>query len=222
MIILPLPVVVRPNAVVTFSCLAWSYGSLVYDWITSNNSTLPSNSSVFFYKTPLPADTNCITTVCELKILNVQVIDEGLYCCEASNECGSIKKCAWLEVDSKLYLYKCTCTHFVLCIASPVIIKQPRHKIINEKERSILILWIVATGEGPIQYQWKKYDPFNNRWVPPSSRAVNITSPNLTFSIITEEDQGIYHCIVSNSDGHVVSDNANVTVYGKLLSLNSS
>ena len=51
---------------------------------------------------------------------------------------------------------------------------------------------------------------------------MNITSPNLTFSIITEEDQGIYHCNVSNDDGHVVSDNANVTVYGKLLSLSNS
>ena len=96
---------------------------------------------------------------------------------------------------------------------------QPKSKTLKDKERSTIALWIVATGIGPIHYQWKKYDSFSNSWIPPSSRAVNITSQNLTFSIITEEDQGIYHCIVSNDDGYVVSDNASIIVYGKLSSL---
>ena len=102
MIILPEPVIVRPNATVTFSCLAWSYGGLVYKWNRNSSSTLPSNTNVFFQDKSLPADPNFFTTVYELKILNTQIIDEGLYCCEASNECGSNKACAWLEVDSKL------------------------------------------------------------------------------------------------------------------------
>ena len=33
--------------------------------------------------------------------------------------------------------------------------------------------------------------------------------------MITEEDEGVYHCIVTNDDGSVVSDNATITVYGE-------
>ena len=102
MIIPPKPVVVRPNATIMFSCLAWSYGVLSYKWNRNNNSTLPSTATVFFQNKPLPADANYLTMVFELNILNIQVQDEGSYCCIASNECGNNKECAWLEVDSKL------------------------------------------------------------------------------------------------------------------------
>ena len=102
MIMPPKPVSVCPNATVTFSCLAWSFGGLIYKWTRNGNSTLPPGSNVFCKHKQLPADTSYLTTVYELQILNVQVMDEGLYCCEASNECGSNKECAWLEVDSKL------------------------------------------------------------------------------------------------------------------------
>ena len=101
MIIPPEPVIVRPNVTVTFSCLAWSFGTLVYRWNRNDSSILPSNSSVFCQDKSLPADTNYFTNMYELRIINVQVIDEGLYCCEASNEYGIVKECAWLEVDSK-------------------------------------------------------------------------------------------------------------------------
>ena len=103
MIIPPEPVTVRPDTTVTFSCLAWSYGGLVYRWDKNDSLTLPSNSSVFFQDKSFPADSSCFTTVYELEIVNTQVIDEGWYCCEASNDCGTNKECAWLEVDSKLY-----------------------------------------------------------------------------------------------------------------------
>ena len=93
---------------------------------------------------------------------------------------------------------------------------QPKSQTFKDKERNVLALWIAATGEGPVYYKWEKYDPFSDSWIPPSSRAENIKSLNLTFSVITDEDQGIYHCIVSNDDGHVVSYDANVIVYGKL------
>ena len=102
MIITPQPVVVRPSATVTFSCLAWSYGGVIYKWNRNGTYNLPSNATVFFQDKPFPADTNCFTTVYELKIVNVHIRDEGLYCCIASNECGNNKRCAWLEVDSKL------------------------------------------------------------------------------------------------------------------------
>ena len=85
----PKPVEVHPNTTVTFSCLAWSYGGLKYEWNRNDSSVLPSSSTIL----------GCNT---DLAISNVQVMDEGLYCCIVSNECGNITKCAWLEVDSKL------------------------------------------------------------------------------------------------------------------------
>ena len=90
MITSPEPVIVRPDATVTFSCLAWSYGGLSYEWNRNDDSTLPSNSTI-----------SCNAALYELSISNVQIMDEGPYCCTASNECGNITRCAWLEVDSK-------------------------------------------------------------------------------------------------------------------------
>ena len=100
-------------------------------------------------------------------------------------------------------------------IASPIIITQPRSQTFKDQEKNVLTVWIIATGIGPIYYQWQKYDHFSNNWISPSSRADNITSPNLTFSAITEEDEGLYRCVASNDDGDVFSDYANITVYGK-------
>ena len=71
-----------------------------------------------------------------------------------------------------------------------------------------------ATGFGTIYYKWEKYESSDNSWTTPSHRAVNIITPKLIFNVITEEDEGVYHCIVSNYDGIVVSDNATITVYG--------
>ena len=53
------------------------------------------------------------------------------------------------------------------------------------------------------------------RWISPSHRAVSTTSPNLKFSVITEEDEGVYQCVVTNDDGTVISDNATIIVYGE-------
>ena len=111
MIVSPEPVIVRPNVTVIFSCLAWSFGTLVYRWNRNDSSTLPSNSSVLFQDKSLPADTNCLTNMYELRIINVQVIDEALYCCEASNECGTVKECAWLEVNSCKFFWLCVCVY---------------------------------------------------------------------------------------------------------------
>jgi len=72
-----------------------------------------------------------------------------------------------------------------------------------------------ATGKGIIFYKWEKYDLSDDSWIRPSRRARSVTSSKLKFDVITEEDEGIYHCIVSNYDGSVVSDNATITVYGK-------
>ena len=75
----------------------------------------------------------------------------------------------------------------------------------------LLLEWAILTIFG------KKYHLFTDSWIPVSNRVVNEASPNLNFNIITEEDQGIYHCIVTNYDGSVMSDNATITVFGKSL-----
>ena len=73
----------------------------------------------------------------------------------------------------------------------------------------------LAIGIGSIHYQWEKYHLFNNSWISPSHRAVNITSPSLTFHVIAEEDKGVYRCVVTSNDGSVTSDNATLHVYGE-------
>ena len=77
-------------------------------------------------------------------------------------------------------------------------------------------LWCSANGTGSIHHQWEKYQSSNDSWVIPVNRVVNGTSPNLKFNKVSEEDEGIYHCIVTNDDGSVVSNNATITVYGTI------
>lgn len=72
-----------------------------------------------------------------------------------------------------------------------------------------------AVGAEPLHFQWERYQIENNIWTEPSHRAVNVTSPNLGFSSITEEDEGIYHCVVTSNDGSTISDNATLFVYGE-------
>jgi len=101
-------------------------------------------------------------------------------------------------------------------VATPNITVQPQSGVFKSNDRNVIVFEVVATGMGPISYQWEKYQSFSNSWIRPSSRAVSVTTSKLIFSMITEEDEGTYHCIVTNNDGSVVSDNANITVYGEL------
>ena len=92
---------------------------------------------------------------------------------------------------------------------------QPTSRTFKNNSRNVSVLEIAATGVGHVHYLWLKYHAITDKWAPLSSRAVNDTSPYLNFSIITEEDQGIYHCIVANHDGSVISDNVTVAVFGR-------
>ena len=92
---------------------------------------------------------------------------------------------------------------------------QPTSKSIKEGELNVIAVSCEAVGMGPIYFQWEKYHTVNNSWIKPSHRAVNTTSPNLKFSEIKEEDEGVYHCIITNDDGNVTSDNATISVYGE-------
>ena len=100
-------------------------------------------------------------------------------------------------------------------VARPIITTQPSSAVISKNNNDIDTMECLATGMGPILYKWEKYQSSSNSWIRPSYRAVNITSSKLIFSLITEEDEGVYHCVVTNDDGSVISDNATITVYGE-------
>ena len=102
-------------------------------------------------------------------------------------------------------------------VDSPRITSQPVSSVIRHNERNVLAFEIAATGVGHVYYLWQKYGSYSDSWISVSSRAVNDTSPSLNFKVITEEDQGIYHCIVTNYDGSVTSDNVTITVFGEWL-----
>ena len=104
MVLHPIPTKVRLGKTVTFSCVAWSYGGLTYEWNKNDSLTLPNNSAVSYESRPLKTNNAINTTVYEITLFNVQETSEGHYCCIASNGCGSITECAWLEVDSKFYM----------------------------------------------------------------------------------------------------------------------
>ena len=103
--------------------------------------------------------------------------------------------------------------HFILAL--PNITTQPKSVLLKAGSNQINALLCLATGMPPILYQWEKYQSVDHSWIKPSQRAENITTHSLVFNGITEEDEGIYHCIATNNDGSIISDNASITVYGR-------
>ena len=97
----------------------------------------------------------------------------------------------------------------------PTIIVQPMSMAFTKNGEQVSTLWCSANGSEPLNYLWQMYQSSNDSWTRPSVRAVNITAPKLVFSKLTEEDEGIYHCIVFSDDDNVVSDNATITLFGE-------
>jgi len=97
----PMSVVVRPGQTAIFSCLAWSFGGLVYEWTRNHTSMLPSNVHISFKQWSSPDDNSFSSMSYQLKVPEVNTSYEDYYCCVATNACGNNIRCAWLEVDSK-------------------------------------------------------------------------------------------------------------------------
>ena len=87
---------------------------------------------------------------------------------------------------------------------------------LRKNSEQVSTLSCLASGLEPLNYHWQMYQSTNDSWTKPSVRAVNITSPKLVFSKLTEEDEGIYRCIVFSDDDNVISNNATITLYGEL------
>jgi Immunoglobulin I-set domain len=70
------------------------------------------------------------------------------------------------------------------------------------REGATIIFSVVATGDPPLLYQWRKDD-------------VDIdgeTTPTLTLSFVDDSDEGDYDVVVSNNSGTVTSDPATLTI----------
>ena len=110
--VVPCPEIVKPHNNITvlanetayLYCLASSCGGLTYDWMKNASSLSESGVTSYVNKKFLYLDP--IVLVYQLTIPNVQLSDEGWYCCLATNECGTTEKCVWLEVNSKFYRFK--------------------------------------------------------------------------------------------------------------------
>ena len=100
-----------------------------------------------------------------------------------------------------------------------MIISNPVSVVTKEGSNSIILECLAHDyGINQINYKWEKYHPLHDRWVRPSHRAARtVTSHKLEFVTIKEIDQGIYHCVASNKDGSALSENATITVYGKVI-----
>ena len=108
--VVPCPEIVKPYNNITVSvneaaymyCLASSCGSFTYDWIKAASNLSAFAVTSYVNKKFLYFDQTALTY--QLTIPNVQLSDEGWYCCLATNKCGTTEKCVWLEVNSKFYV----------------------------------------------------------------------------------------------------------------------
>jgi len=104
---------------------------------------------------------------------------------------------------------------FPIVTARPNITTQPISISIRAGDTNVTAMSCSAIGISPIYYQWEKYYSSNNSWINLAYSVVNVKSSNLKFNVITEEDEGVYHCIVTNDDGSIISDNATISVYSE-------
>ena len=102
MIISPKNVTVRPNNSFTMNCLALSFGLLKYNWYKHYRSLPQTAVKSYSHNIAFNRLGGQRADVYNLAVHNVQVSDEGWYCCVATNLEGSRTDCAWLEVNSKL------------------------------------------------------------------------------------------------------------------------
>ena len=97
---LPGNITILPQSTAHFYCLASSQSGLIYDCEVLDTS-LPHSARVSYDEWQFSTLGRHFTTVNHLTISNIQPSHEGWYCCLATNERGTVKECAWLEVNSK-------------------------------------------------------------------------------------------------------------------------
>ena len=96
----PMNIRVNNGSNVTFNCVSFSYASVTYTWL--RNETLLDDDDVnIIISTDSDEDNNNYTTT--LMILDVQLSDNGVYVCNATNREGTASSNdATLSVIGKL------------------------------------------------------------------------------------------------------------------------
>lgn len=84
--------------------------------------------------------------------------------------------------------------------APPSIVQQPEPVLACSGDS--VLLGVVATGPGSIQYQWYRHD----------QALPGETSSSLQLDNVSTNDAGIYRCAVSNAAGQIMSDGAEVAL----------
>ena len=93
-------ITVLPNQDVHISCLASSLGVLTYDWSKRNGNLSDNIFKSYAHKNFYNSFGSETALLYDLAIHNVQPLNEGWYCCSATNEAGTTTDCMWLEVNS--------------------------------------------------------------------------------------------------------------------------
>ena len=85
-------------------CKAYGHSSFIYVWENSYGN-LSSNTRKIIIKPKLEfiAVAGRQVEINKLTINNIDVSDEGLYYCTATNDCGKGTTSIWLEVNSKIH-----------------------------------------------------------------------------------------------------------------------
>ena len=119
MIISPKNVTVHPNHSFSMNCLALSFGLVTYNWY--KHYGFLSQSAVKSYSSNIAFSTlnGQRADVYNLAVHNVQLSDEGWYCCVATNQGGNRTDCAWLEVNSKLHCVSFTYLNIQMVAITP-------------------------------------------------------------------------------------------------------
>lgn len=125
-----------------------------------------------------------------LSLSSVTPVHEGAYTVEVRNAWGEISsQSARLTVIAKPV------------IDPPVIIQHPLSQ--SAKEGQTVTFTVVASGEGPLTYQWMK----NGAAFPGGE-----TQPTLVLNAVSEKDQGSYMAVVTNPGGSTASAAAELEV----------
>ena len=101
----------------------------------------------------------------------------------------------------------------MITTALPVITKHPdSNGNITVSDSSNVMLRCEATGNGTLNYQWRKVSGSL-----PSSASVTDNGKTLAVQSIAVLDSGQYYCIVNDTEGSVSSMRVQVTVKCKLI-----
>ena len=107
----PMNIRVDNGSIVTFDCVSFSYAPVTYTWL--RNGTLLDDDDVnIIISTDSDEDNNNYTTT--LMILDVQLSDNGVYVCSATNRQGNVSSdTATLSVIGKLWFGCCICYYCI-------------------------------------------------------------------------------------------------------------